>query len=51
MELAGEVPDVVVGCVGGGSNFAGISYPFLRQQLRGARARASSPPSRPPARR
>jgi tryptophan synthase beta chain len=34
MDLAGEYPDVVIGCVGGGSNFAGISYPFLRQNLR-----------------
>jgi tryptophan synthase beta chain len=34
MELAGESPDVVVGCVGGGSNFAGFSYPFLRQRIR-----------------
>jgi tryptophan synthase beta chain len=34
MELAGEAPDVVVGCVGGGSNFAGLSYPFLRRRLR-----------------
>jgi tryptophan synthase beta chain len=34
MELAGEAPDVVVGCVGGGSNFAGIAYPFLRARLR-----------------
>jgi tryptophan synthase beta chain len=34
MELAGEAPDVVVGCVGGGSNFAGTAYPFLRQRLR-----------------
>ena len=34
MEMAGEAPDVVVGCVGGGSNFAGISYPLLRQKLR-----------------
>ncbi|HEX2358629.1 MAG TPA: TrpB-like pyridoxal phosphate-dependent enzyme [Solirubrobacterales bacterium] len=34
MELAGEAPDVVVGCVGGGSNFAGIAYPFLRRNLR-----------------
>lgn len=33
MDLAGEYPDVVVGCVGGGSNFAGIAYPFLRQNL------------------
>jgi tryptophan synthase beta chain len=34
MELAGEAPDVVIGCVGGGSNFAGVAYPFLRQNLR-----------------
>ena len=34
MELTGEAPDVVVGCVGGGSNFAGLSYPFLRQRIR-----------------
>ncbi|MGH2955367.1 MAG: pyridoxal-phosphate dependent enzyme [Solirubrobacterales bacterium] len=33
LEMAGEQPDVVVGCVGGGSNFAGLSYPFLRQRL------------------
>ena len=34
MDLAGEYPDVVVGCVGGGSNFAGLAYPFLRQNLK-----------------
>ncbi|MGE5224752.1 MAG: TrpB-like pyridoxal phosphate-dependent enzyme [Omnitrophica WOR_2 bacterium] len=34
MDLAGEYPDVVIGCVGGGSNFSGIAYPFLRQNLR-----------------
>ncbi|PWH16075.1 MAG: TrpB-like pyridoxal phosphate-dependent enzyme [Anaerolineae bacterium] len=33
MDLAGEYPDVVIGCVGGGSNFAGIAFPFLRQNL------------------
>ena len=33
MDLAGEYPDVVIGCVGGGSNFAGIAYPFLRLNL------------------
>jgi tryptophan synthase beta chain len=33
IDLAGEYPDVVVGCVGGGSNFAGIAYPFLRENL------------------
>src|SRR5437588_2777603 len=35
MEMAGEQPDVVVGCVGGGSNFAGLSFPFVRKVLRG----------------
>lgn len=33
MELAGETPDVVVGCVGGGSNFAGIMLPFYRTNV------------------
>jgi tryptophan synthase beta chain len=37
MDLAGEYPDVVIGCVGGGSNFAGIAYPFLRENLRNGR--------------
>ncbi len=34
LEMAGEYPDVVVGCVGGGSNFAGLAYPFVRANLR-----------------
>jgi tryptophan synthase beta chain len=34
MEMAGEYPDVVVGCVGGGSNFAGLAYPLVRRRLR-----------------
>jgi len=33
MDMAGEYPDVVIGCVGGGSNFAGIAFPFLRLNL------------------
>lgn len=33
MDMAGEYPDVVIGCVGGGSNLAGIAYPFLRLNL------------------
>ena len=33
MEMAGDMPDVVIGCFGGGSNFAGISFPFLRLNL------------------
>jgi tryptophan synthase beta chain len=32
-ELAGEYPDVLIGCVGGGSNFAGFAFPFLHQNL------------------
>jgi tryptophan synthase beta chain len=35
MALADEEPDVIVGCVGGGSNFAGIAYPFMAEKLRG----------------
>ena len=35
MEMAGDDPDVIVGCTGGGSNFAGIAFPFIGQQLRG----------------
>jgi tryptophan synthase beta chain len=37
MEMANEFPDVVIGCVGGGSNFAGIAYPFLKENLRNGR--------------
>ncbi|HYG21162.1 MAG TPA: TrpB-like pyridoxal phosphate-dependent enzyme [Verrucomicrobiae bacterium] len=33
MELAGEEPDVIIGCCGGGSNFAGIAFPFMRLKL------------------
>jgi tryptophan synthase beta chain len=35
MAMAGEEPDVVVGCVGGGSNFGGLTIPFVRRVLRG----------------
>src|SRR5438046_3330098 len=35
MEMAGEYPDIVIGCVGGGSNFAGLSYPFIGDKLKG----------------
>ncbi|MEJ2756922.1 MAG: TrpB-like pyridoxal phosphate-dependent enzyme [Anaerolineales bacterium] len=37
MDMAGEYPDVVIGCAGGGSNFAGIAYPFLRENLRNSK--------------
>jgi len=35
MEMAGDAPDVVIGCAGGGSNFSGIAFPFLRDRLAG----------------
>jgi len=35
MELAGEFPDIIIGCHGGGSNFAGLAFPFLREKLVG----------------
>ncbi|MGQ0578775.1 MAG: TrpB-like pyridoxal phosphate-dependent enzyme [Betaproteobacteria bacterium] len=39
MEMAGDDPDIIIGCTGGGSNFAGIVFPFLGAQLRGGRKR------------
>lgn len=33
MEMAGEYPDIVIGCFGGGSNFGGISFPFMRHNI------------------
>jgi tryptophan synthase beta chain len=35
MEMAGDQPDLIVGCTGGGSNFAGLTFPFLREKLAG----------------
>ena len=35
MAMAGEYPDVVIGCFGGGSNFSGISFPFMRHNFEG----------------
>ena len=49
MEMAGERPDVVVGCVGGGSNYAGISYPFMAGSFAARRPTCGS--SRPSPRR
>ncbi|HKG65291.1 MAG TPA: TrpB-like pyridoxal phosphate-dependent enzyme [Solirubrobacteraceae bacterium] len=46
MELAGEEPDVIVGCVGGGSNFAGLVFPFLRSKT-SARIVAAEPAACP----
>ncbi|TMC02334.1 MAG: TrpB-like pyridoxal phosphate-dependent enzyme [Chloroflexi bacterium] len=37
MELTGDYPDVVIGCVGGGSNYAGLAYPFMADRLSGER--------------
>jgi len=37
MEMAGEYPDVVIGCAGGGSNYAGLSFPFMREKLKGGK--------------
>ena len=50
MEMAGEYPDIVIGCFGGGSNFSGISFPFLRHKLlegRDIRVVAAEPASCP----
>jgi tryptophan synthase beta chain len=38
MEMTGEEPDVIIGCVGGGSNYAGFSYPFMADKLAGKTA-------------
>jgi tryptophan synthase beta chain len=35
LEMADDYPDVIIGCTGGGSNFAGLAFPFIGQQLRG----------------
>lgn len=37
MEMAGDYPDVIVGCTGGGSNFGGIAFPFIGEMLRGGK--------------
>lgn len=38
MEMAGEYPDIVIGCTGGGSNFSGLAFPFIGAKLRGGPA-------------
>jgi tryptophan synthase beta chain len=38
MEMADDYPDMVIGCTGGGSNFAGIAFPFLGERLRDGKA-------------
>lgn len=37
LEMAGDYPDIIVGCTGGGSNFSGIAFPFIGAKLRGER--------------
>ncbi len=37
MDMAGDYPDVVIGCAGGGSNFAGLAFPFIGEKLRGGK--------------
>ncbi|MDD5071843.1 MAG: TrpB-like pyridoxal phosphate-dependent enzyme [Patescibacteria group bacterium] len=39
LERAGDYPDIIIGCHGGGSNFAGISFPFLRDKLKGGKTK------------
>jgi tryptophan synthase beta chain len=50
LAMAGESPDLVVGCVGGGSNFGGLAFPFIRENLAGnldAEIRAVEPAACP----
>jgi len=49
MKLAGDVPDVVIGCHGGGSNFAGIAFPYVADKAAGSKVRlvAAEPSSCP----
>ncbi len=49
MKIAEDYPDIVIGCVGGGSNFAGLAFPFLRHKLAGKNIRfvAAEPQSCP----
>ena len=49
MEMAGESPDFIIGCVGGGSNYAGFSYPFMADKLAGKLDATFVATSRPPA--
>jgi len=39
MEIAGDYPDVVIGCCGGGSNLSGIGFPFLHDKIGGKKVR------------
>jgi len=37
MEMAGEYPDIIIGCIGGGSNFAGMFLPFIKDKIKGTK--------------
>lgn len=39
LKIAGEYPDVIIGCAGGGSNFAGLAFPFIRDKIHGKNIR------------
>lgn len=39
MDMAGEYPDVVIACFGGGSNFGGIAFPFMRHKIKGEKGK------------
>ena len=39
MEIAGDYPDIVIGCCGGGSNLSGVSFPFLHDKINGKQLR------------
>jgi tryptophan synthase beta chain len=49
MEISGDFPDIIIGCVGGGCNFAGLSFPFVRDKINGKDIRfiAAEPASCP----
>ena len=49
MEIAGEYPDTIIGCCGGGSNYAGLAFPFIRDKVNGKDTRfiATEPASCP----
>lgn len=38
MEMAGDYPDLIIGCTGGGSNFAGLAFPYIGESLRGGKS-------------
>jgi len=40
MEIAGHYPDIIIGCVGGGSNFAGLAFPFMKDKFQGKNLKA-----------